>query len=207
MKSLAVTLCVMVFLNSSIADDGDDELEKIFAAQSAIESSRSVFVQTRKLSLFDDTIVARGTIFIEKPDFYCWVYEEPERSIFFVDGMRTGSRVPGSDERDEVSLESRIGLAAIIRSVTSIVTGNLEDASRSDYEISRNPTTGELLSYSFHPRTQELQSLFERVTIRFDPVTLLARDLLIEEPSGDSTQIEFEGWHINIPIDRAVLLQ
>jgi len=207
MKSLAVTLFVMVFLNSSIADDGDNELEKIFAAQSAIESSQSVFVQTRKLSLFDETIVARGTIFIEKPDFYCWVYEEPERSIFFVDGVRTGSYVPGSDERDEVSLESRIGLAAIIRSVTSIVTGNLEDATRSDYEISRNPTTGELLSYSFHPRTQELQSLFERVTIRFDLLTLLARDLLIEEQNGDTTQIAFEGWHINIPIDRAGLLQ
>jgi outer membrane lipoprotein-sorting protein len=207
MKSLAVTLLAMVLSNSSIADDGDNELEKIFAAQSAIESSQSVFVQTRKLSLFDETIVARGTIFIEKPDFYCWVYEEPERSIFFVDGVRTGSYVPGSDERDEVSLESRIGLAAIIRSVTSIVTGNLEDATRSDYEISRNPTTGELLSYSFHPRTQELQSLFERVTIRFDLLTLLARDLLIEEQNGDTTQIEFEGWHINIPIDRAGLLQ
>jgi outer membrane lipoprotein-sorting protein len=207
MKSLAVTLLAMVFSNSSIADDGDNELEKIFAAQSAIESSQSAFVQTRKLSLFDETIVAKGTIFIEKPDFYCWVYEEPERSIFFVDGVRTGSYVPGSDERDEVSLESRIGLAAIIRSVTSIVTGNLEDATRSDYEISRNPTTGELLSYSFHPRTQELQSLFERVTIRFDLLTLLARDLLIEEQNGDTTQIEFEGWHINIPIDRAGLLQ
>jgi outer membrane lipoprotein-sorting protein len=207
MKSLAVTLLAMVFSNGSIADDGDNELEKIFAAQSAIESSRSVFVQTRKLSLFDETIVASGTIFIEKPDFYCWVYEEPERSIFFVDGLRTGSWVPGSDERDEVNLESRIGLAAIIRSVTAIVTGNLEDATRSDYEISRNPTTGELLSYSFRPRTQELQSLFERVTIRFDVVTLLARDLLIEEQNGDTTQIEFEGWHINIPIDRAGLLQ
>jgi hypothetical protein len=45
------------------------------------------------------------------------------------------------------------------------------------------------------------------VTIRFDLLTLLARDLLIEEQNGDTTQIEFEGWHINIPIDRAGLLQ
>jgi outer membrane lipoprotein-sorting protein len=205
--SLAITLFVAVFSNLAIAADGDDELEAIFAAQAAIQSLQSVFVQTKQLSLFDETIVARGTIIIDKPDFYCWIYEEPERSVFYVDGMRTGSYQPGSGEREEVGMESRIGLAAIIRSVTAIVSGNLGEATRSEYEISRNaPATG-LLSYTFHPRTQELQSLFEQVTIRFDPRTRLARDLLIEEQNGDSTQIEFESWQINIPVDRAGLLE
>ena len=207
MHILALMLFALSFSSVSIASSSDEELEGIFASQATIKSLQSAFVQTKKLSLFDETIVSRGTIIIEKPDFYCWMYEEPEQSVFYVDGMRTGSYQPGSGERNEANMESRIGLAAIIRSVTSIVSGNLEDATRSEYEISRNAATAELLSYTFHPRTQELQPLFEQVTIRFDPRTKLARDLLIEEQNGDSTHIEFEGWQINIPVDRAGLLE
>ena len=207
MQAVLVTLFAVLFSNAAIAAEGDDDLETIFAAQAAIRSLQSVFVQTKQLSLFEEAIVSRGTIIIEKPDFYCWTYEEPEQSVFYVDGMSTGSYQPGSGERDEVGMESRIGLAAIIRSVTSIVSGSLEEATRSDYEISRNAPTPGLLSYTFHPRTQELQSLFERVTIRFDPQTKLALDLLIEEQNGDSTHIEFESWQINIPVDRARLLE
>jgi outer membrane lipoprotein carrier protein len=205
-RPLFAMLCVIAFSNGATAGDVDRDLQSIISAQSAINSLQSDFVQTKKLSLFDDTMVASGTIVIDKPDFYCWTYQEPEQSVFYVDGMRTGSYVPGSGQRDEVSMESRIGLAAIIRSVTSIVSGNLEAVTRSDYEISRNASSGGFLSYTFLPRTPELQSLFERVTIRFDLLTMLARDLLIEEHNGDSTQIEFGGWHIDIPVDRAGLL-
>lgn len=178
------------------------ELREIIAAQDTITTLEAAFAQTKVLSFFDETIESSGTIAIEKPDFYCWIYEEPERRVFYVDGLRTGSLEP-SGHREEVALDTKIGLAAIIRSVTSIITGNLGDATEADYEVSRNESTAGIRSYTFYPRTEELRPLFKYVTIRFDERSKLARDLEIVEPNGDVTRMEFEDWRVNTPVDRS----
>lgn len=188
------------------ANNDNVELQAIFAAQAEIQSLQSHFIQTKSLSLFEDTLVSEGTIVIEKPDFYCWVYEQPERSVFYVNGGITGSLDPVTGQREETSLENSKGLASIIQSITPIVSGNLSEATRSEYRIIRDPASGDLMSYSFHPRQQELQSLFDKVTIRFDPSSRLARDLTINEKNGDSTTVVFAEWQINIPVDRSLLV-
>ncbi|MDX2446796.1 MAG: outer membrane lipoprotein carrier protein LolA [Desulfobacterales bacterium] len=206
-KNLLLTLFVLFLPTVSIGSELDDGLAEIIAAQSEITSLKTSFVQTKNLSLFDETIEASGTVVIEKPDFYCWTYEKPERSVFYVDGMRTGSYEPKSGERKEVALDNKIGLATIIQSLTSIITGNLESTSNSDFDISQNPTSDKLLSYTFRPHAETLQSLFKQVTIRFDQQTKLARDLEILEQNGDTSQMQFDDWRTNVPVDRAGLLK
>lgn len=200
-------LFALLYLNSAIASDIEDELRLIFSTQSGVNSMQSVFIQTKNLSLFDETIESTGSIVIEKPDFYCWTYETPERSIFYIDGKRTGSYLPETGERDEVDLDNRRGLASIIQSITSIITGNLESSAFSDFEVTRTSSFNGLPAYVFRPRTEELQSLFEQVTIRFDEHSKLARDLQILENNGDTTHMVFENWLTNVPVDRSVLLR
>lgn len=199
-------LCALLFVNPALGDDLDDELRLIFSAQSDVSSMQSAFVQTKNLSLFDETIESTGTIVIEKPGFYCWTYESPERSIFYIDGKRTGFYLPETGERDEVDLDKSSGLASIIQSITSIITGNLESSTLTDFEVSRTSSFNGFPAYVFTPRTEELQSLFERVTIRFDEHNKLARDLQILENNGDTTDMTFENWLTNIPVDRSMLL-
>lgn len=206
-KNLLLTLFMLFLPTASIGSEVDDGLAEIVAAQSEITSLKASFAQTKNLSLFDETIEASGTVVIEKPDFYCWTYEKPERSVFYVDGMRTGSYEPKSGERKEVALDNKIGLATIIQSLTSIITGNLESTSNSDFDISQNPTSDGLLSYTFRPHAETLQSLFEQVTIRFDHQTKLARDLEILEQNGDTSQMRFDDWQTNVPVDRSGLLK
>jgi outer membrane lipoprotein-sorting protein len=192
---------------SSIGAGIDADLREIISAQSGIDTLETSFSQIKVVSLFDETVEASGTIVIEKPDFYCWRYDEPEPSVFYVDGMRTGSYRPESGDRDEVALDSRIGLAAIIRSVTSIITGNLEEETGEDYEISRGRSSRGAHSYTFRPRTEELSSLFSEVTIRFDKRTKLARELEIVESNGDATHMRFDGWRTGIAVDRSALVR
>jgi outer membrane lipoprotein-sorting protein len=206
-KILSLTLFTLFLPGVSIGSGIDDGLNAIIAAQSEIKSLKASFVQTKMLSIFDETIEASGTIVIEKPDFYCWTYEQPERSVFYVDGMRTGSFEPNSGERKEVALDSKIGLATIIQSLTSIITGNLESTTNSDFDISKNPPSNDLLSYTFRPRAETLQSLFRQVTIRFDRRTKLAKDLEILEQNGDTSQMQFNDWQIDVPVDRSGLLK
>lgn len=206
-KKLLMTLLVLFPPAVSIGSDINDGLAEIVAAQSKITSLKTSFVQTKNLSLFDETIEASGTVVIEKPDFYCWTYEQPERSVFYVDGMRTGSFEPKSGERKEVALDSKIGLATIMQSLTSIITGNLQSASNSDFDIAQNPTSDELLSYTFYPRAETLKLLFKQVTIRFDLQTKLALDLEILEQNGDTSQMQFDDWQTNFTVDRLSLLR
>lgn len=202
-----IMLIACLLANNAFTDDVDEGLQEILAAQSGIKSLAATFTQRKTLSLFDETIEARGTIVIEKPDFYCWTYEEPERSVFYVDESRSGSFRPETGERNELALESRVGLAAIIRSITAIITGNLEASTRAEFDISLNTAAEHLLSFSFRPRAAELQSLFEQVTIQFDRKTSLARDLEILEHNGDITTMKFDDWRSDIPVDRSSLLR
>lgn len=200
---LAFAPCSPPVFAAAVADD----LQAIFSAQAGIKSMESAFVQTKTLSLFDETVEASGTITIEKPDFYCWTYTSPEHSIFYVDGQRTGSYQPDSGARDEIDLENKAGLATIIQSITAIITGNLETTATSDFEVTQDTSGDGMPAYTFRPQTEELQSLFEQVIIRFDEHSKLARELEIVEQNGDSTHMAFKDWRINIPVDRSGLLR
>ena len=200
-------LCALLFSTCVSAGDLEQELQVIFEAQSAAQSMESAFVQTKNLSLFDETITSSGTIVIEKPDFYCWAYEIPERSLFYVDGDRSGSYDPASGIREELDLDNRTGLAAIIQSVTAIITGNLQAATQSDFDISRLSNSEGQDAFTFKPRTEELQALFSEVIIRFDAKNKLAQELQIVEHNGDTTHMAFENWRTNVAVDRPGLLK
>ena len=184
----------------------DEGLARVVAAQAGIRSLEGRFTQTKTLSLFDETLQTAGTIVIEKPDFYCWIYDEPERRVFYVDGAHAGSVEPGSGERAEAALESA-GLAAAIQSVTSIVSGNLDASALGDYDVVARPTADDELRYTFVPRTEGARSLFTQVTISFDPQTGLAREMELVENNGDRSVMAFADWRSNVPVDRSKLLE
>jgi len=191
---------------AAMQGEPDEGLARVVAAQAGIRTLEGRFTQTKTLSLFDETLVTEGTIVIEKPDFYCWVYDEPERRVFYVDGAHTGTVEPGSGERAEVELDSA-GLVAAIQSITSIVSGNLDESALQDYDVVARPTADEELRYTFAPRTAEARSLFAQVTISFDPQTGLARELELVENNGDRSVLAFDDWRSNVPVDRSQLLE
>lgn len=203
----SVLLCALLFSTGVSAGEVEQELQAIFETQSAIHSMESAFVQTKSLSLFGETITSSGTIVIEKPDFYCWTYETPERSIFYVDGNLSGSFEPASGVREELDLGDRAGLAAIIQSVTAIITGKLDNTTQSDFAVSRVSSAEGQSAFAFSPRTEELQTLFRQVIIQFDEKRMLARELQIVEHNGDTTHMTFSDWRTNVAVDRSRLLR
>lgn len=184
----------------------DEALQQIVDTQSGISSMTTTFRQSKRLSLFDETFESSGTIVIEKPDFYCWLYSEPEQSVFYLDDKRSGTWDPVSGTRDEVALGQRKGLASIIKSLTSMITGNLTESYRSDFEVRRNASTDGSLTYTFRPQADSFQTSFKKVTIHFDPHTKLARNLELLEQNGDVTTMAFDPWQLNMPVDRNKLI-
>ncbi len=184
----------------------DEALQQIVDTQSGISSMTTTFRQSKRLSLFDETFESSGSIVIEKPDFYCWLYSEPEQSVFYLDDKRSGTWDPVSGTRDEVALGQRKGLASIIKSLTSMITGNLTDSYRSDFEVQKTASTDGLLAYTFRPQADSFQTSFKMVTIHFDPHTKLARHLELVEQNGDITTMTFDHWQLNMPVDRNKLI-
>ena len=190
---------------AAVAGGPDLGLQQIVKAQAGIHTLEGRFTQTKTLSLFDETIVSEGTIVIEKPDFYCWIYGEPEPRLFYVDGRRSGTFEPESGTRNEVNLDST-GLTSLIQSVSSIISGSLQPSALSEYEVVRQAATDDFVTYTFTPLTEQGESLFQQVTIGFDPRTGLARDLEITESNGDRSVMTFDDWQRNVAVDRTQLL-
>jgi outer membrane lipoprotein-sorting protein len=191
---------------TAMAGEFPPGLEEIVAAQSGATSLEGRFRQTKTLSLFDETITSSGTIIIEKPDFYCWIYDEPERRVFYVDGTRTGSVDAGAGANHSTALDDT-ALADVIQSVSGLVSGNLRESALQDYAIVSTPSSDDALRYTFVPRSEAAMELFEQVTISFDPATGLARELEIVEHNGDTSVMAFEDWQENIAVNRSALVQ
>lgn len=200
-------LILLLVAISSQASSPDKDLQDLMTVQADIRSMEARFEQEKRLSLFEEVLYSSGRIIIEKPDFYVWAYEKPEQRVYFVEGVKAGSIDPETGEKKESDLAERRGLAAIIRSVTALITGNIDQLQTGAYSISREPSEEGVLTWSFRPRQEGLHSLFEQVTIRFDKHTRLARDLELLEQNGDSMNMKFGEWRTGVEVDRANLLQ
>ena len=207
--SLVTPLATLVILTTgmvALADDPPHGLDQIVSAQAGINSLEGRFRQTKTLSLFDEVIESSGIIIIEKPDFYCWIYDEPEHRVFFVDGSRVGFVEPGSESNTGAAPQSA-ALVDMIQSVSALISGNLRASALKDYEINSRPSVDDTLRYDFVPLSSEAQALFGQVTISFDPRTGLARELEIVENNGDTSVMKFEDWQENIVVNRSELVE
>ncbi len=128
------------------------------------------FEQVKTSQLFTEPELSKGHLTYRAPDYLRWEYTSPQELVWEVDGAK-----------GNVSPQVRQIVTLILKSVSGEYLQPNED-----FNVTRNSDMAELV-----PRRRELKQLFTRITIRINPSTEIADEVVLYEKSGDETKIRF----------------
>lgn len=167
-------------------------LEEVERNASQVESFACSFTQKRHLSLFPEPVVFRGNLKLIRPDRLRWAFTSPIPSVLIFNGQE-GIRC--SEDQDPAHFDLKTD--PIMRIVAEQILSWLN----SDYEKLKKQYSIRLAdSSSLHitPREQTTAGFIGSITITFEEKSQQPKRVLINEPNGDSTIIEFFNYHFNI---------
>jgi outer membrane lipoprotein-sorting protein len=182
-------------LGASPAGDLERTLARFDAAQRGVQSISAAFTMTTESALLTDRIVARGQIYLTKPDAVRWEFSSPEEMRFVIaDNLYTGyfpaqKRAERRDiQRWREHLFRFLGLGQ--------ASGELSKF----YEISLakpGPADAGLECLLLEPKKRRVRKKVESVRLCVDGSSYLPVRVEYSTKSGDRRVIEFEEMAVN----------
>ena len=128
------------------------------------------FEQVKTSQLFAEPEVSAGHLTYRHPDYLRWEYFEPRALVWEIDGAN-----------GNVSPQVRQIMSLILKSVSGEYL-NTND----DFHVGQHEDILELT-----PKRRELKQLIAKITIRTNPDTKIADEVVLYERNGDETKIRF----------------
>lgn len=201
MKRICVTMALLAGVVCSVSAQrpAQEPLQRRIAeASAAMKSLQCDFVQVKEISILADKVVSRGTLSYKGGDRLRWLYTEPYRYEFTMNG----SRVKVGGEAGATVVDTRS--SKLFREISSIISGSVDGRifSSESFDAVLSEEGGRIVA-DMTPRSRELKGMFRSVRIFF------AADCTVErvemcEPSGDTTVITFRNKRLNGEIDDSI---
>jgi len=128
------------------------------------------FEQIKTSQLFAEPELSKGHLTYREPDYLRWEYTSPQALVWEMDGAK-----------GNVSPQVRQIVTLILKSVSGAYL-----QPNDDFNVSMTDNIAELT-----PKRRELKQLFSKITIRINPKTGIADEVVLYEKSGDETRIRF----------------
>lgn len=184
-----------------IAPDTGKMLSRLEQKMSGIQTLQTNFVQEKKLAVFNQKIVLKGTMYLQKPTLFAWHVREPMRYSMIINGNMLCQWDEDTNMVQQISLAENPAFQVVIAQMKEWFSGKYT-ALLENYTITipiKNPVTLE-----FIPReTTGIHSVINRVTIVFREDEQYIYQIYIEEKSGDSMLLTFVDTQLNDPINAA----
>lgn len=171
----------------------DRMLKKITAAASEMRTMKCDFVQVRRMSLLADEMKSSGVMYFEKDSKLRWEYVEPVAYVMTING---GTVTVESEAGRSVSDAST---SRIYKGIADLIMGCMSGESLGDSRMFRTSFTdlGSVWVAEMRPVRKDLQRMFVSIVLNFDPSTGLLRSMLMNDPSGNSTEISVSNVSVN----------
>jgi outer membrane lipoprotein carrier protein len=200
---LVLILILLQFPLYALPSDSDSitvrgALQSLEREFKGIKSISSDFIQTKKMSMFNRSIVLKGRLAIKFPHYFRWEVDEPVKTTVTAEGDFIKIWDEESGETQTTSTKNNPVVKNIWAQIDSWFMGKYAVLAK-DYNISsvENKIPGGLPLLIFKPKSKPLSSVIESVILNFDEPTAdtsgrkYLKRVIIEEKSGDSTIIDF----------------
>ena len=179
-------------------EERDEFLRSMARSLESVRSMRADFVQERRLSLFLDTLTAKGICCFERPNKLRWELSEPYVTVLIYNGKKVAKfdRVDGRFRRMNLGAEDL--LREVLGQVIGWIKGDFKDA-KELYEI--RLLKGSDYRLVLRPRSKDLRKMIEAVELSIDPASLRVRCVTVREPQDDCLEIRFLKEQLNPPFD------
>ena len=178
-------------------------LEKEFKNLKSISSD---FVQIKKMSLFDRSIILKGRLLIRFPHYFRWEVDEPVKTTVTADGDSIAIWDEESGETQHTSTRNNPVIKNIWAQIDSWFMGKYTLLAK-DYAISilkDGVSDSSIPVLVFKPKSKPLSAAVKSVTLYFSKATKSSagrqylKKVVLAEVSGDSTTIEFNNLKITL---------
>jgi len=177
-------------------------LSRLEKKMSGIKTLKTGFVQEKELAVFKQKVVLKGTVCIEKPGRLAWYVNEPMKYKMVISQDMISQWDEDTNKVQKISLSKNPAFEAAIGQMQEWFSGAYTPLLK-EYEIillKENPA-----SLKFTPRASTIAgNVIKSVTVDFRKDEQYISRILIEEKSGDATNLSFVDTQLNIPLDDLV---
>jgi outer membrane lipoprotein carrier protein len=197
---LVVTLLGAV--NGELA--GRDLFDELYARgqqqNAGLKTLTAAFTETSTSSLLTKPLVARGTVYVERPARVVLRYSDPDERIILIDGDRMSVSWPAA------KLRSARDIGAAQRRIQRYFVDSSPKELRSHFDIAAREAEDRPGTYyvTMVPRRTQIQEGMTRLELWLDRTTLLLAAMRMTFPGGDTKLLTFADVRPNAPIAPAI---
>jgi outer membrane lipoprotein-sorting protein len=173
------------------SDELNGFLKEIQSAADQVHSFSSEFVQERRLALFTEPVIFRGSLTVVRPDRLRWEFISPVPSVLIFrgeQGIRCNDKAPPA--------HFDLGTDPIMRTVAEqlwLWLGGDYSRLNALYLMEKSGPA----ALRIVPKNQAMLDYISSVTITFNKTSRQPEKVEIADPGGDSTIISFASYVLN----------
>jgi len=170
--------------------------EKLVAMSDRVSTIESDFVQEKKLSILSNTIISKGKFWFKKENNIRWEYLQPFQYLIIISNGKIFIKEDKNQKQYDV--QSNRMFEEMNRFISGCIQG---DILKNDEEFVVSYFEDEKSYYvSLVPKAASLQNMLKEVNIWFNRTDLTVNRIIMVEPGGDYTRIDFTNKKLNTDI-------
>lgn len=205
--TINIFLFLTLFLSSFVLqaqmkplENSKEWLNKISEHTAQTENLQADFVQEKVLSFLETPVISKGKFWFQQPEKIRWEYQDPYLyTMIMNEGILTVK-----DEGDEYSTD--LSSNKMFEQMNGLIAGSIQGKlleEDQNYQKEYFSSESEIL-VRFMPNSSDLKAYLQHIEIYFDKKSLEVNTLVMTEPSGDFTKIQFSNRKINQEISADV---
>ena len=196
MKNFARTLVLLAAHTPVVARaDAPSVLSDLQQKMASVKSVYLEFTQERVLKLFSDPLKSEGIMLIERPDRIRWETTAPYQSILLGDQKSVAQFEFNDGKWDKLKLGFPQLLQRVMQQMALMNQGKL-DALMVDYTIT--VTTNAETVLTMVPKDANVRGMLSSLEVHLLPDLSTTRQVVMNEPNGDLTRINFHAEKYNV---------
>lgn len=181
-------------------------LKKIDEKQKSVETMKGQFVQRKSLSLLQNEVVSKGTMYFKRPQRMVWEYKEPEKNTMIVNGDIVWFYLPDLKEATRFDLSQKAEIKSIFEKM-AIGMGQSAEEMKKSYDVSLlkkiKKSDKNIIVLQLIPKDAAISNFFKKIHLWFEEDGALYKTELFEK-NNDMTIIEFKNMKFNASISDSV---
>jgi len=174
-------------------------LRRLGRQVSEFKSLKTDFVQEKNLAIFQNKIILRGRIYLQKPGRIAWHVDKPVKYSVLITDTMIRQWDEDTDQVQEISLSKNPVFKVALGQLTTWFNGDYISL-LDDYTVRIRRRDPFVLEF-FPKETNAARKFIKSVTITFREDEKYLKQIKIQEPSGDSTTLSFEDTVLNAPLE------
>lgn len=174
-------------------------LDRLGREVAGFRTLKTEFTQEKRLAVFQNAVVLKGRIVLQKPDRIAWHVDTPVRYSVVISDASVRQWDEDTGRVQEISLAKNPVLQNALHQLTVWFSGSYGSLLKGyDVEVAQASPA----AFRFLPKgTNMAAKVVKEIRIEFREDHKYLRKLTIIEQGGDSTDITFTGTLFDVPID------